>query len=51
VTAAAAALGWHLHAVVPSRLPGPSGNREFFVLVRRHPADHPVDVRARVLAS
>jgi 23S rRNA (cytidine1920-2'-O)/16S rRNA (cytidine1409-2'-O)-methyltransferase len=51
VTAAAAALGWHLHAVVPSRLPGPSGNREFFVLVRRDPTDRPVDVRARVLAS
>ena len=31
---AAAALGWQTQAVVPSRLPGPAGNREFFVLPR-----------------
>lgn len=27
--------GWHCVAAVPSRLPGASGNREFFVLLRR----------------
>ena len=31
VAAAAAALGWHVQAVVASRLPGPAGNQEFFV--------------------
>lgn len=24
-------LGWHSHGVVPSRVPGPAGNREYFV--------------------
>ncbi|GAA1429073.1 TlyA family RNA methyltransferase [Microlunatus lacustris] len=33
VLAAAADRGWHAHAVQPSRLPGPAGNREFFVLL------------------
>ena len=31
--------GWHGHAVRPSRLPGPAGNREFFVLLRDRPPD------------
>jgi 23S rRNA (cytidine1920-2'-O)/16S rRNA (cytidine1409-2'-O)-methyltransferase len=31
----AAAQGWGEHRVVPSRLPGQSGNREFFALIRR----------------
>ena len=31
VAEAAAALGWHVQAVVASRLPGPAGNQEFFV--------------------
>lgn len=44
----AAELGWVAHAVVPSRLPGPAGNREFFVLFTRAPAAAPVDVAARV---
>jgi len=37
VTAAAAALGWHVQAVVASRLPGPAGNQEFFVHLTRQP--------------
>jgi 23S rRNA (cytidine1920-2'-O)/16S rRNA (cytidine1409-2'-O)-methyltransferase len=32
VVAAAAELGWHPAAAAPSRLPGPAGNREYFVL-------------------
>jgi 23S rRNA (cytidine1920-2'-O)/16S rRNA (cytidine1409-2'-O)-methyltransferase len=50
VIGGAADLGWHAHAVVPSRLPGPAGNREFFVLLRRPPATGPVDVAACVAA-
>jgi 23S rRNA (cytidine1920-2'-O)/16S rRNA (cytidine1409-2'-O)-methyltransferase len=41
VTAAAAALGWHLQAVVASRLPGPAGNQEFFVRLTRTPCVDP----------
>ncbi len=41
VAAAAAALGWQVRAVAPSRLPGPAGNREFFVHLARGPADGP----------
>ncbi len=37
VAAAAAALGWGLHGVAPSQLPGPSGNVEFFVWLRQGP--------------
>ncbi|SDS27047.1 23S rRNA (cytidine1920-2'-O)/16S rRNA (cytidine1409-2'-O)-methyltransferase [Friedmanniella luteola] len=33
VLAAADGQGWHALAVRPSRLPGPAGNREFFVLL------------------
>ena len=33
--------GWHAHAVCPSRLPGPAGNREFFVLLGDQPPEHP----------
>ena len=33
VLIAAGACGWHPQAVRPSRLPGPAGNREFFVLL------------------
>jgi 23S rRNA (cytidine1920-2'-O)/16S rRNA (cytidine1409-2'-O)-methyltransferase len=46
VVSAAASSGWHLHAVRPSRLPGPAGNREFFVLLRADPPPHPVDLAA-----
>jgi 23S rRNA (cytidine1920-2'-O)/16S rRNA (cytidine1409-2'-O)-methyltransferase len=35
VAAAADALGWGAHGVVPSPLPGPSGNVEFFLWLRR----------------
>jgi 23S rRNA (cytidine1920-2'-O)/16S rRNA (cytidine1409-2'-O)-methyltransferase len=35
VAAAAAALGWHVQAMVASRLPGPAGNQEFFVRLSR----------------
>ncbi|MGI8459257.1 MAG: TlyA family RNA methyltransferase [Propionibacteriaceae bacterium] len=35
VVAAASELGWRLHAAVMSLLPGPAGNQEFFVLLRR----------------
>lgn len=42
VTAAAAALGWHVQAVVASRLPGPAGNQEFFVHLSRTPCVGPV---------
>lgn len=41
---AAAALGWHAHMIVASRLPGSSGNREFFVHLRACPPPEPVDV-------
>ena len=37
VVRAAAALGWHPHGVAPSVLPGPSGNVEVFVWLRREP--------------
>jgi 23S rRNA (cytidine1920-2'-O)/16S rRNA (cytidine1409-2'-O)-methyltransferase len=38
VAAAAAARGWGARAVTPSPLPGPSGNVEFFLWLRRGPA-------------
>jgi 23S rRNA (cytidine1920-2'-O)/16S rRNA (cytidine1409-2'-O)-methyltransferase len=43
VVEAAATLGWHVQAVVASRLPGPAGNQEFFVHLAREPAQ-PVGV-------
>jgi 23S rRNA (cytidine1920-2'-O)/16S rRNA (cytidine1409-2'-O)-methyltransferase len=42
VAEAAAALGWHVQAVVASRLPGPAGNQEFFVHLTRQPSPDPV---------
>lgn len=48
---AAAELGWIAHAVVPSRLPGPAGNREFFVLLTRAAVVGPIDIAARVTES
>jgi 23S rRNA (cytidine1920-2'-O)/16S rRNA (cytidine1409-2'-O)-methyltransferase len=45
VAAAAAELGWQVAGVVPSSLPGPSGNLEFFLWLRRA-VDHPLDDRA-----
>jgi 23S rRNA (cytidine1920-2'-O)/16S rRNA (cytidine1409-2'-O)-methyltransferase len=41
VAAAAAALGWHVQAVVASRLPGPAGHQEFFVRLARTPSVGP----------
>jgi 23S rRNA (cytidine1920-2'-O)/16S rRNA (cytidine1409-2'-O)-methyltransferase len=38
VVAAAAERGWGVRDVVASPLPGPSGNVEFFVWLRRGPA-------------
>jgi 23S rRNA (cytidine1920-2'-O)/16S rRNA (cytidine1409-2'-O)-methyltransferase len=35
VRVAAEACGWYPHGGAPSRLPGPAGNQEFFVLFRR----------------
>ena len=35
----AAALGWGARAVARSPLPGPSGNVEFFLWLRRGPAE------------
>ena len=46
VLAAAAEQGWHGLAVRPSRLPGPAGNREFFVLLGDVPPARPPDVDA-----
>jgi 23S rRNA (cytidine1920-2'-O)/16S rRNA (cytidine1409-2'-O)-methyltransferase len=40
--------GWHGVAAVPSRLPGASGNREFFVLLRRTESVPDLDLTAVV---
>ena len=48
----AAARGWGAVAVTASPLPGPSGNVEFFLLLRRGPAAIDADdVRAEVERS
>jgi 23S rRNA (cytidine1920-2'-O)/16S rRNA (cytidine1409-2'-O)-methyltransferase len=46
VLASAAGQGWHAVAVRASRLPGPAGNREFFVLLGDTPPAVPPDVAA-----
>ena len=51
VADAAAAVGWHAWGLCPSRLPGPAGNREFFLLLRTAPPPAPVDLAAAVLAA
>ncbi len=52
VAAAAAQRGWGARAVVTSPLPGPSGNVEFFLWLRRGPAEiSPDDVTAEVQRS
>ena len=43
VAAAAAERGWGVHGVTVSPLPGPSGNVEFFLWLRRGPATVAVD--------
>ena len=45
---AAGEYGWHAVGVVPSRLPGASGNREFFVLLRRTASPPHLDLTALV---
>jgi 23S rRNA (cytidine1920-2'-O)/16S rRNA (cytidine1409-2'-O)-methyltransferase len=45
---AAGEYGWHAVAAVPSRLPGASGNREFFVLLRRTESPPHIDLTALV---
>jgi 23S rRNA (cytidine1920-2'-O)/16S rRNA (cytidine1409-2'-O)-methyltransferase len=45
VAAAAQDLSWQVAGVVPSPLPGPSGNLEFFLWLRRA-VDHPLDDQA-----
>jgi 23S rRNA (cytidine1920-2'-O)/16S rRNA (cytidine1409-2'-O)-methyltransferase len=52
VADAAAARGWGARAVVTSPLPGPSGNVEFFLWLRRGPAEiGPDDIAAEVTGS
>jgi 23S rRNA (cytidine1920-2'-O)/16S rRNA (cytidine1409-2'-O)-methyltransferase len=48
VAGAAADAGWYAHAVRASRLPGPAGNREFFLLLGAVPPARSVDVEAAV---
>jgi 23S rRNA (cytidine1920-2'-O)/16S rRNA (cytidine1409-2'-O)-methyltransferase len=48
VIKAAGNYGWHCVAAVPSRLPGVSGNREFFVLLRRSESAPDLDLNALV---
>ena len=45
---AAGVYGWHAVAAVPSRLPGASGNREFFVLLQRTTSAPDLDLTALV---
>lgn len=51
VLASAADRGWHASAVRPSRLPGPAGNREFFVLLAGTAPAAPPDVAAATAAG
>ncbi len=52
VADAAAALGLHTFAVVPSPLPGPSGNVEYFIGLRRDPdRAHPPEELDAVIAA
>jgi predicted rRNA methylase YqxC with S4 and FtsJ domains len=40
--------GWQCAAGVPSQLPGMSGNREFFILLRRAESAPDIDLTALV---
>ncbi|ACZ30371.1 hemolysin A [Xylanimonas cellulosilytica DSM 15894] len=51
VIATGARTGLRAHAVVPSPLPGPSGNREYFVAFERGEATDGDEVRADALAA
>ncbi|MDQ4085221.1 MAG: TlyA family RNA methyltransferase [Actinomycetota bacterium] len=44
-------LGWGVHAVVPSPLPGPSGNVEYFLWLRRGPGTLPTVPLDRALTD
>ena len=48
---AAGEYGWHAVAAIPSQLPGASGNREFFVLLRRTASAPDLDLNALVKTS
>jgi 23S rRNA (cytidine1920-2'-O)/16S rRNA (cytidine1409-2'-O)-methyltransferase len=48
VISTAGQYGWHGVAVVPSRLSGAAGNREFFVLLRRTESVPDIDLAAVV---
>lgn len=43
--------GWHCVAAIPSRLPGVSGNREFFILLRRTESAPDLDLTTLVQRS
>ena len=48
----AARLGWGAHAVVESPLPGPAGNREYFLWLRAGPATVSVaEIRAGIIGA
>jgi 23S rRNA (cytidine1920-2'-O)/16S rRNA (cytidine1409-2'-O)-methyltransferase len=51
VVAAARVTGWHLRGAAPSRLPGPAGNVEFFVLLGADPPPTAVDLARVVLPT
>jgi 23S rRNA (cytidine1920-2'-O)/16S rRNA (cytidine1409-2'-O)-methyltransferase len=51
VLAAAAPLGWYPEQLAPSRLPGPSGNVEYFALLRSRRSDQPINLERVVEAG
>ena len=51
VSDAAERLGWGTRAVAPSPLPGPSGNVEFFLWLRRGPSTLPSADRNRIVRA
>jgi 23S rRNA (cytidine1920-2'-O)/16S rRNA (cytidine1409-2'-O)-methyltransferase len=51
VAAAAAELGWHAAGVCASPLPGPSGNVEFFLWLRREPRVECSEQRIRTIVE
>ncbi len=51
VAGAATVHGWHAVGLSRSRLPGPAGNQEFFLLLRTRAPERPLDVVAAVVAA
>ena len=51
VADAARELGWRAAGVCPSRLPGPAGNVEFFLWLRREPRVECPDDRIRTIVE